>query len=1698
MKPPLPPRLERRRTSDFAAELDARARAWIPAWAIADDATDFGRALLRIGARFDAEVAEQLDGAGAKLRDGLFDWLGVHGEAARPARVPVAFKLADKTVDPVLATAPSRLQASVDGASVVFETETDVQLVPSKLDCIVATEKDHVYLPPPGLASLEPVPPMPERWALKSFAAPATDKLQLDPDEGLVPGLVLRSGGQRFRVTAADKGLATIEPPLREGLAQGAIVQKVAQFAPFDGWNDEQVHALYFGSTDLFDITAEATLDILGAQGLAGVEWQYWGKRKEAGDPDAVTWQSLDRAEVQPYANALTLLKPEGAVEPREIAKGMGARWIRAVTPQFDQQPLGVDQLSVRINYAPSPPTCQNAAAKDSVGFEAMSNTTPLVVNQSFYPLGSAPRQFDAFYIGSTEAFSKKDALVQLCFELADLSFQNFASLRFPSRPGGPVLAGVTRGGGLQLLEFSPTFQRLVRLNNRQALHPPSPGLFGARVDDAPVTLRQGAIAIWERGSDVLVAAPSDDAVWLWRESDVPLFGFFLSGWTKLPDVTFAPPAAGQKPPPIDSLVFVSPYLIAVRGGTMFKCNPDDPVPSWTNVAATAGATPVEFTRLAPVLVAAPIPTIGARAVGVAQDRVLYALTFTGTPLKADCTALRTAVDPEITPAALLRVDNRLVAAAVRTTAAGHSMVGFQSNVGALTQQAVADAALGPGSVIGRAIDAGVANGRSVFALCLGATDGTSKVSRWSPFEAPLPDVPFGTPIPPGLGPAAGAPVVLTGQLVVPVLSSQVLVAPFDPLGCLTRQAPLRTAIITTPADPLQANDRVAFTVASALGFEVASASPPTQQGGETLFAYDVRAIDGPCFVYPAGVAATTSSVDTADLALVRIDAAHTVTPNQTRLLIATPNSTQTYLVVGVTAANVATLDRDLDVANPPPATIDYWMPAADPVPNDRNVRPLLQLNPATSGDWDSTLLDRILLALPGGDPAWQAGHAFQVDGNARPMLVDLAAPWVLPPPVAFGDVTFFVDAAVQAWTGQLADTTSNPALSWEYWNGTGWWNLNVTDRTQHLKRSGAITFNVPADLRPTDWSGKTSHWIRARLIGGDYGREEVTVVTSPASTPGATTQTIERNADGIRAPYVARLHVSYSMDTGVLPMFVLAQDSGSIRDQSDANRTPNAIVEAFVPLPLSLGRLSGTTVRADATTGCPEPCDCPGAGATSMGAQATAPSGPVAEYTGRALFLGFKGPLSGGPVRLYLRAKEPDGQLPRDALRVEALVADRFVPLVVEDDTRGLGESGMLTLVFDAEPTPRELFGTTLRWLRVTSSSNAAGWAPILQGAYLNAAWASATETMRYERLGSSEGAPDLVLNLARPPVLRDTLELRVLEPLGDEERANLREDDRTRVVNDLPELPGDWVRWEQVFDPADEAPDARAYALDEATGEIVFGDGEHGMIPSIGRDSIVAFRYQRTEPAADGSDRVPANAVVARTKLNLGSPVAGVEAVFAADQAAGGAPPEDALRILRFGGARLRHRNRAVGAPDLEDLALQSSPDIAQVRCFTSRGGVRLVVAMRGTNPTPSAAQRRELERLLRGVAPVTLGSLRIDGPTLREFGAQLQLRVQDLDDAGAVARAVRVRIAAWLDAVTGGADGQGWPLGRSPDASDIALALVDTPRLAGLLDVELHEIVDGVRERPWPASLRASDLALLRDDALHLAFSTAGEVA
>src|SRR5262249_53410230 len=321
--------------------------------------------------------------------------------------------------------------------------------------------------------------------------------------------------------------------------------------------------------------------------------------------------------------------------------------------------------------------------------------------------------------------------------------------------------------------------------------------------------------------------------------------------------------------------------------------------------------------------------------------------------------------------------------------------------------------------------------------------------------------------------------------------------------------------------------------------------------------------------------------------------------------------------------------------------------------------------------------------------------------------------------------------------------------------------------------------------------------------------------------------------------------------------------------------------------------------------------------------------------------------------------------------------------------------------------------------------------------------------------------------LYLARPPVLHDTLELRVKEPLGEEERDELTTEDESQVLSEVENLPGDWVLWRRVIDPGDEPPTERAYALDEATGEIRFGDGKHGRIPPVGRDSIVAFNYRRTETGAPDAIDVPANGIAARTPLNLVSPLDGVEAVFAADQAAGGAAAESTERVLRFGVANIRHRERALTARDIEDLALESSPDIVQARCFPRKGFVRLVVVMRGADPMPGAAQVRELRRLLLAASPPSLSAtqaLRIVGPAVRRLRVDLRLRVTSIDDAGAVARDAKQQIVMRFDTSTGGPDQGGWALGENPTEGDVAMALADVARLQSIASVTLREIRDG----------------------------------
>jgi hypothetical protein len=1239
-------------------------------------------------------------------------------------------------------------------------------------------------------------------------------------------------------------------------------------------------------------------------------------------------------------------------------------------------------------------------------------------------------------------------------------------------------------------------------------LRPPSPQFGGSTVAAPIVPLDQPAWRLPTRseGNDFMVAVAAGSAVWEWRESvDPPT----KSGWRSLGQL----PASASPPGPIDGLVYLSgsPSLLAgLQDGKLFLRSLADDAP-WAAIDTKDGTTTVKLASIVPVSVdTGQLETSTVEGlVGIDGLGRLYTIDTNHVSLDAD---QKTLVVPkgvgdctaQTGTAQIKKWSADVRPAAMKNKAGEVTIVGVDSSLhvlgaikigGTSTDQALLD----PNDTVvlssmvppprGGSLEVAV-DGNELMALAAVRHGSSAHLATWTPFANGVGASLFTTDLPGSIDP--GMPTLIADAVVVAGQQGRALVAPFSAQKRYELTGTIGGGVVVPVSSlALATGDVVSLGVGGLTEFGTVNGSG-TASKNEIFYPLHPDFPDGKVTSEPRFYPVSTRGLRGIPIGT-----------DQMQLDVNDPaiDSVSTLLIDdnGYSEHKVRHVDKTsqpwiVTLHPSPPTNPTYWLQlsiAGRAVPSvTLNASPAIDADVLSRRGLDF-LTAPASTATP-ADPRHQTATPFTIGGGNQPLFVVLGQHWVHD---ATGNA-LVLDATVGDWSLQLGQAVSNPELSWEYWNGA-WSRLILQhDYTGNLRNTGSVTFDVPDDIAPTDWAGKTHFWVRARLVGGDYGTETVEVVTKDLGN-NTTKQSFKRSTEGFTAPSVMNLAIAYQLANDVLPTYVLAEDSGTTRDQSDANATGGALVEAFVPLSVSLGRLLAGDAAATAANGqCPPECDCgsatPSAGGTD-GAAGVSQSLPVTPATGRSFFLGFAAPLARDTVKVLLMIARAVSREAVASLAVQALVGRRFVPVTPQDATRALGESGVLTLAFSDPPTEATLFGPDpLRWIRLVPTGVVNDqWSPSLRGAYLNAVWASATETLTRELLGSSEGEPNLTVTLARPPVLRGSLELRVREPLNDEERQALLAAYPNRVLVD-PNLPGDWVLWDQVVDPADEDPKRRAYALDEASGEIRFGDGAHGKIPPVGRDSIVAFRYQRTEPPVPGAVDVPANAVEARAALNLVTPIAGAEAAFAADHAAGGAPAESDERVLRFGMAKLRHRGRTLTTQDLEDIALGSSPDIVQTRAVVRGGRTRLVVVMRGDDPTPSVAQMRELKRLLLAAAPASFdpAALAVVAPTLRRLRVALRLRVESLDHAAGVDDEVARRLADLLDPATGGVSHEGWPLGTSPRADEIAFALVDVPRLLGIATIELAE-VRADATAPWPAQLAAGELARLAADGIRVEF-------
>lgn len=612
------------------------------------------------------------------------------------------------------------------------------------------------------------------------------------------------------------------------------------------------------------------------------------------------------------------------------------------------------------------------------------------------------------------------------------------------------------------------------------------------------------------------------------------------------------------------------------------------------------------------------------------------------------------------------------------------------------------------------------------------------------------------------------------------------------------------------------------------------------------------------------------------------------------------------------------------------------------------------------------------------------------------------------------------------------------PQLSWEYWNSKGWVAFqkethHFVDGTRDLLVDGDVVFHLPGDIELTEVAGQENYWLRARIIGGDYGLPTFTLREEVKGIPDEVVKETRLIPDkkSVRPPLIASLKISYALLDYRFPQQCLTYNNLDYLDQTGACTTTDKRFPPFVRLE-EQGLEEACVIETIPANGNGEPV------------RVAAPTA-----LGKALYLGFQEKINGGPIKIFFAAKElPYSDSTKPKMEWSYRAENEWKRLSFDDDTEGLIKQEILQFIVPRDLTQATRFGASQHWIRGMLVEGNYEGTPELSGIYPNTTWAFQAETILDEALGSSNGEAHQTFHLFKFPV-RENEVVRVQEVLTEEEKAALKqslgESALHEVKDELGKVLETWVRWQEVENFFKSSRVDRHYTLDRATGELRFGDGRNGQIPPAGLNNIRVFSYQA---GGGSSGNVAAGAI-----QGLVTAIANVDAVLNPVAAGAGSDTATLDEMLEHGPAMISHRQRAVTPGDFEWLARQASRLIAKARCVRNLNlkrneeigwaTVYIVPDSTEPEPQPSLELRRKVREFLEAHCANTIATehhVFVEGPTYMKINVAADIFVKSIDLAAAVEQSARKKLEDFFHPLTGGPRERGWEFGEDVAASDV----------------------------------------------------------
>ncbi|HVT27905.1 MAG TPA: putative baseplate assembly protein [Lacipirellulaceae bacterium] len=377
---------------------------------------------------------------------------------------------------------------------------------------------------------------------------------------------------------------------------------------------------------------------------------------------------------------------------------------------------------------------------------------------------------------------------------------------------------------------------------------------------------------------------------------------------------------------------------------------------------------------------------------------------------------------------------------------------------------------------------------------------------------------------------------------------------------------------------------------------------------------------------------------------------------------------------------------------------------------------------------------------------------------------------------------------------------------------------------------------------------------------------------------------------------------------------------------------------------------------------------------------------------------------------------------------------------LDVDDHTRSLTLDGHVRVKPSQSVAKGGVAGlpSDFFYLRITLNAGRYDSAPIAACIVLNGAAAEQAVLVANHEIGEGNGETDQAIELNPSPVARGQLTLTSSDGAGSH-------------------------NWKQRPDFGSSTRTSRDYVLDAQSGKISFGDGDHGLCPA--KNEKLYGSYLTT--LAEGGN-LPDNRV-----FRLLDPLAGSDKlarIVNSIPAQGGTAAESITSAAGRAIEKLRTPWRAISANDYETLALETpGTDLARVAvapnthpafdCIVAPGIVTVIpvpyLPPEAPQPTPGtlALVQHYLNRRR------VIGT-RVEVSTPRYLTVTVRATVRALSGTSPslVEQRVQTALDAFLDPLSGGPDGTGWPFGRNVYRSEIMQVIDATAGVDNVVSLEL----------------------------------------